>query len=93
MSKSERAQSQIDTEMQSILEQPNILVGKMITNCCEDSSDSMKKWFEGTISGMSVAQNIIEYKVLYKDESVPVYLQFDEIVSDIRMGDMVVLWE
>ena len=64
LSKSERAQSQIDTEMQSILEQPNILVGKMITHCWEDSSDSMKKWFEGTISGMSVAQNIIEY-ILY----------------------------
>ena len=76
-------------KVREILGDPRILVGKFVTHMWTDEQDN-DSWFEGQIESYHVDSN--EFKIHYFHTNEEIYLSISEIITDLRCGDLVVLW-
>ena len=79
-------------QLQKILEDPACLQYKYISHCWE-GEDGICKWWEGYIHHLVSTGTVTEYKIEYISTDKECYMEFDEIVTDIRNGDLIILWD
>lgn len=69
-----------------VIKDPKLLIGKFVRH----------KWDNATYDGQIKALNDLnppEFEMDYFDQGGAVYLQVDEVVADLRSGDLLVLWD
>lgn len=82
-----------DNELTQVITDPKSLVNKYITHLWTEGGKDI--WYKGIVNGWQSETE--EYSVQYQNENgeiqPAVYLTVDEIVTDMKNGDLVVLWE
>ena len=81
-----------DDKIKMCIEDPDILVNIYISHkwLCDSGEE---KSFEGQIIDKVNSNGIVEFKIVYFDHDDNfVYLQYDELLTDIHSGDLTVLW-
>ena len=91
MSATTPAVSEDRIQLQRILQDPSCLQYKFIRQRWEDM-DGCTKWWDGYIHHL-VSGDILEFKLEYFDTDNDVFMEYDELVADIKTGDLVVLWD
>ena len=79
-------------QLDKCLQQPQILLGKFLRHkWVIDSGEEV--WFDGRITELCTTRvnTPPEFKVLY-EESDEAFLELDEIITDVKNGDMIILW-
>lgn len=81
------------SQMNKVLKNPAVLEFKYIRHLWEPEP-ARDKWYDGYIHHMVVGDDgIIEYKIEYYSPPEEVFLSFDELVADLRAGDLIILWD
>ena len=81
------------SEMSKVLKEPKLLEFKYIRHLWEPNP-GQEKWYDGYIHHMVFSDDgILEYKVEYFNPSEEAILSYDELVTDLRAGELVILWD
>ena len=79
----------LNSEIKKVLDNPKELNGKFISHKWNNDEGS-STWYEGQIQSPDAH---LEFKIVYVNDNEPIFMTLDEIVADMKSGDMVVLWE
>ena len=75
-----------------ILKEPKLLEYKYMSHLWTEETGDV--WYKGFIHHLIEGESdILEFKVEYLDSGEVVYMEFDELVADIKIGDLIILWD
>lgn len=79
-------------QLKELMQNPNCLVVKYIRHMWTEESGDV--WYDGFVCGIVDGSEPAEFQIVYLDsDSGPVFLEVDEIITGVRNGDVVILWE
>jgi hypothetical protein len=89
----------VDTEAIQIdkcIKDPSILEDKFISHkWCdveEDNGFVTDKWYDGQIGKIVNQDDVVEYQIDYFETKERIFMEIDEVLTDLKNGDLIVLW-
>lgn len=75
--------------MSTIINDPSVVIGNRSSHSWEGGKKD--KWYTGVTLGIA-KDHPVEYEIEYAGWSENVFMELDEMVTDIRNGDLMITW-